>query len=482
MGFTTQIFALFFMPLFFIVYMIVNFSEKKGGFGENIKRFRIKDWTLIIFSILFYCFAGIIGFIQIFFLITVLYIFARLISSRQEKGENARGIFVTGLICLVLNLVYFKYTGFILSNISGIFMEDSIVYSVIGPLGISFITFSAISYLTDVYRQDAKAGSFTDCMLFMTFFPKVVSGPIVLWKNFEDQIQKRTVTVDKTTEGINRIVVGFAKKVILADIFGLTLNKMTVGEMDQITALFSIIVYMMQIYYDFSGYSDIAIGLSKILGFEFDENFNFPYRSKSVSEFWRRWHISLGMWFRQYIYFPLGGNRKGKGRTLFNLGVVFALTGIWHGAGWNYIIWGAINGMFVIVEHVIMKKDFYKKIPDWIKYVFTMVVVMGFWQLFRFQYVEEAVSVITAALGITKASFIPYTWKYFVDNRILVFTLIGIVGATLFGSEKVMEKYKAFTSTKAGYILQEAGVIILFLISVMYMVSSTYSPFIYFQY
>ena len=481
MGFTTQIFAFIFMPVFFLAYFLCEMFERIGS-GSLVKKLRLKDWILIIFSIGFYVYSGLMGAVKILVTTVILYVFSLVIHKRNEKNKDSKLIFVVGVVALVLNLVYFKYTGFLSYNITGLFMDEPLVYNIAGPIGISFITFSAISYITDVYRKDSTPGSFTDCLLFMTFFPKIVSGPIVLWKNFQKQIKNRKSDVDDTINGINRIVVGFAKKVLLADVFGLVLSKMYLGEIDQLTAVFSFVLYMLQIYYDFSGYSDIAIGLSEIMGFKFDVNFNFPYRSKSISEFWRRWHISLGTWFRQYVYFPLGGNRKGKGRTLFNLGVVFALTGIWHGAGWNYILWGAINGFLVIIEHVIVKKDFYKKIPEWIKYTVTMLIVISFWQLFRFQDMSDVAAIFGTAFGTIKAATIPYTWRYFMDTRVVVFAIIGIIGATAFGSAKLQEVYKKFVSNKAGYAVQEVLVVLLLVVCLLFVTSSNYSPFIYFQY
>ena len=419
---------------------------------------------------------------QILLLTVVLYVAAKIIYIGKTKNKNVKVIYIASISALLVNLIYFKYSWFIVDNVARVMKDESLWYSVAAPIGISFITFSAISYITDVYRTDSTPGSFLDCLFFITFFPKIVSGPIVLWKNFQKQLRDRKTSIDNIINGINRIVVGLGKKVLLADIFGLALSKMYLYEIDQITAIMSFGLYMLQIYYDFSGYSDIAIGLSEIIGFRFEANFNFPYRSKSISEFWRRWHISLGTWFRQYVYFPLGGNRKGKYRTLFNLGVVFALTGIWHGAGWNYILWGFINGFFVIIEHVIAKKEFYKKIPDWIKYTVTMVIVICFWQLFRYQNMSDVVTSFGTALGIMKPEVIPYTWKYFIDARLVFLSFVGIIGATVFGSSRIQRVYKKAVSCKIGYALQEICIVLLLVICLLFITSSTYSPFIYFQY
>ncbi|MGC4017980.1 MAG: MBOAT family O-acyltransferase [Muricomes sp.] len=236
------------------------------------------------------------------------------------------------------------------------------------PLGISFITFSAVSYVVDIYRGDSSAGSILDTALYISFFPKVVSGPIVLWKDFQPQIKNRTVNDVQFMDGLNRIMIGYAKKVLLADSFGLMVadiqQKMEAG-MDVPTAWWCALLYMLQIYYDFAGYSDIALGFGKLLGFQFKENFHFPYVSASITEFWRRWHISLGAWFREYIYIPLGGNRKGKTRTLVNLFIVFLVTGIWHGAGWNYGLGSNIYSKFnlqpVYLFSILKEKAAYEK-------------------------------------------------------------------------------------------------------------------------
>ncbi|MBP3673227.1 MAG: MBOAT family protein [Oscillospiraceae bacterium] len=230
-------------------------------------------------------------------------------------------LFIT-VVLVSFWLLYAKYSNLLIKLWN--WLQDSVESkSVSAALGLSFITFSAISYLVDIYRGNASAGTLIDCALYITFFPKVVSGPIVLWKDFKDQIHCGRSSLNQTVDGLNRIMIGFAKKMILADQFGLCLSKIPDSRVDVATAWGAAFLYMLQIYFDFSGYSDIAIGLAKIFGFDFKENFNYPYRSKSISEFWRRWHISLGTWFREYIYIPLGGSRNGLKTTLRNLAVVF---------------------------------------------------------------------------------------------------------------------------------------------------------------
>ncbi|MBF0786609.1 MBOAT family protein [Streptococcus sp. 19428wC2_LYSM12] len=379
-------------------------------------------------------------------------------------------------------MVYFNYSNFLIQVWNSLFGEQLPPKSLLTPLGISFITFSSISYLTDIYRGQARPGSFLDCLLYLSFFPKVISGPTVLWKDFQGQIGQNRISLTLITEGMNRIMIGFAKKVILADTFGACLAQISIHSMDQVTAFGTLVLYMLQIYYDFAGYSDIAIGLAKLFGFEFKENFNFPYRSMSISEFWRRWHMSLGTWFKEYIYISLGGSRKGKQKTLRNLAIVFAVTGIWHGAGWNYILWGGINAFFVVAERLIHDNKYYQKIPGAIKYIVTMGIILFSWQLFRFQNIADIVTVVSAALGKRTSQPIPYTWQYYYDFKLMSLVLIGIVGATVLGSQKIKRWYCSVMSTTAGYLIQEITLLAIFIVAILFMVNSSYSPFIYFQY
>lgn len=379
-------------------------------------------------------------------------------------------------------LIYFNYTGILAKGWNWLFSDNIEVRTLVAPLGISFITFSSISYLTDIYRGHSTNGSLLDCMFYLTFFPKIVSGPIILWKDFQEQINVRKITIENSVNGLNRIMIGFAKKVILADSFGSCIVSIGTTGIDSITAFGTIVLYMLQIYYDFSGYSDIAIGLSNLLGFNVKENFNFPYRSTSISEFWRRWHISLGTWFRQYVYFPLGGSRTGYNKTLRNLAIVFVLTGVWHGAGWNYILWGFINCFFVLLERVIQNKSFYIKTPSAVKYGVTMFIVMLFWQFFRFQNVSDVTNVFGIALGVISFDRIFYTWEYYFDMKMVTLSIIGILGATILGNSKIHETYQKFISKNVGFFLQEVVLIGLFVISILFIVNLTYSPFIYFQY
>ena len=352
--------------------------------------------------------------------------------------------------------------------------------TVVAPLGISFITFSAISYLADIYTDKARVGNILDCTLYLTFFPKVVSGPIVLWRDFDNQIKERHITLDGISNGVSRVMIGFIKKLILADTFGACVDS--ARNVDTSTAWGIALLYMLQIYYDFSGYSDIAIGISNMLGFSVKENFNFPYISTSITEFWRRWHMSLGTWFREYIYFPLGGSRVKKARTIFNIAVVFVLTGIWHGAGWTYMLWGGINGICNIAEKLLSNVKLYQKTPKIIKWFFTMAIVFFCWELFRFEDFNLCKEWLKTMFGMSDASNVPYGLQYYFDTRIITLVICGILGATVLGLPKIQSGYNKLLSTKTGYATHELIVLVLFVVSILFMVNSSYSPFIYFQY
>lgn len=245
---------------------------------------------------------------------------------------------------------------------------------------------------------------------------------------------------------------------------------------------YAALLYMLQIYFDFSGYSDIAIGLSGMLGFPMKENFNFPYLSRSITEFWRRWHISLGTWFREYIYIPLGGSRQGKKRTVLNVLTVFLLTGIWHGAGLGYFLWGMINGVCNVIEKLIGEKKFYKKTPGLVKWLFTTLITFFSWELFRFGKLSLFNDQLMIMFGLKRFTAIPYTWRYYLDAQIVTLAVIGALGATVWGLPKIRNAYLKFTGTKTGYLINQLVFVLLFIISVMFMVSSQYSPFIYFRY
>lgn len=500
MGFTSSVFLFCFLPVSLLICWLSSFFTNKFRFFKSI---RFKDAALVFLSLIFYAWSCadhavwlLLYAVMIYFLGMLIYksrdFYLQLPVYHRNGTEYNRvtpfrlqiAVFLFAILVTTTILLRYKYSDFIneILSSSGVRMESGMMS--IAPLGISFIIFSSISYLVDIKKGRAQPGNLLDCMMYLTFFPKIISGPIVLWRDFKPQISGCKISLNDTISGINRICIGFAKKVLLADFFGFTISQIEskgAYGIDTVTVWITVFLYMLQIYYDFAGYSDIAIGLSNTWGISCKNNFNFPYRSLSITEFWRRWHISLGTWFKEYIYIPLGGNRKGLKRTLMNLAVVFMLTGIWHGAGWNYILWGAINAAAILTERLIMNKPLYQRIPSFLKWAATMFVVMLFWQLFRYPTLQEAVDCICNMFR-AHTDPVTYTWRFFLDQKLIFMILCGTLGGTILGSSVVLEKWKKFSQNNIIFIIQELVLLLLMVLSIMSVVSSAYSPFIYFQY
>lgn len=466
MPFTSAGFLFFFLPITIIVYYLFNFI------GKN----QLNNLLLILFSLSFYMVSGLRTTIYLILFIIIIYFSGKILDYINTKSTK-RSFFILSLLFVVLTLSYYKYITFILE----LFQSGTGILSIVIPLGLSFIMFEAISYLVDIYKGDTKSGSLIDVFLFFTFFPKIASGPIVLWKDFSSQIYNRKVSVDLFFSGMNRVMIGFAKKSIIADSLGTvvqSINENTQLGIDSPTAFLGALCYFLQIYYDFSGYSDIAIGISRIFGFDFKENFNYPYTSTSIGEFWRRWHISLGTWFREYIYIPLGGNRK---HVYINLFVVFLITGIWHGSTFNFVIWGVAHGLLIMIERAFREKVWYKKIPALFKWMFTMVFVYLTWIIFMIPSLTQAIIYYKSMLGIP-AGNIYFTFEYFVNNKLILIIIVAIIGAFIGKWDKV-ELIKAWSrDTKTGLIFSQMLYMMLFVLAILFMMNSSYSPFLYFQF
>ena len=481
MGFTSVVFLFLFAPISVIAYYAMCLLEKITVF----KKLRVRDLVLVCISIAFYGWAGLDGIIFICIYVVMVYIIGQVITITRTKKSNK--LLLLGILILVGILYYYKYTGFTVQIVNRLFTKEWDWQMSWIPLGISFITFSAISYVVDVYRNDAKPGNLLDVAFYLTFFPKVVSGPIVLWKDFSPKIKCREINVNNFFNGLNRIMIGFAKKLILADYFGSVVSSIQ-GQVaygiDIPTAWGCALLYTLQLYYDFAGYSDIAIGLAGIFGIELEDNFRFPYTATSITDFWRKWHISLGTWFKEYVYIPLGGNRKGRIRTLVNLGIVFFITGVWHGAGGNYIFWGALHGICRIFEKCVEKKEWYRKIPNIVKWLCTMLIVMIGWEAFQFSGLTELFNYYKIMFGFTKfnTNDIFYQFSYFFDKKVIILCVVGVIGATLFSASKLKKIVYRVQQNNVGLIVQEVILFGLMIVSVICMINSTYSPFIYFRY
>ena len=386
-----------------------------------------------------------------------------------------------GIVVDLSILLFFKYSMFIVSNINAL-MDASYFegFEVKLPIGISFFTFQAISYIIDVYRGEVDASnSIINTALYISFFPQLIAGPIVKYKDINKQIEKRTVSWTNISDGFRRFIYGLSKKVLIANVMGLCVDKIysyDINQIDQKAAWIGAICYTFQIYYDFSGYSDMAIGLGKMFGFDILENFNYPYLSKSISEFWRRWHISLGTWFKEYVYIPLGGNKKGTRRTYINLTIVFFLTGLWHGADWSFVLWGLYHGLFSIIERLKLKKILEKSKVFSRVYCF-FVVVIG-WVLFRADTTEYAINYIARMFWYFNGTDNPIQLYQYADLKTLFIGICAILGMG------VIQKCVSVTigSKWKDSISEAFYCVVLLFLSMATIVSDTYNPFIYFQF
>ncbi len=373
MVFSSLTFMFVFLPIVLILYYIVP------------KKF--KNLFILISGLIFYAWGEPV-YVLIMIVSTLIDYTAGLLIYRFDKSKTIKRICL--IVSLLMNLGLlgvFKYSGFIMQNID-IILGTSLYdpnHALPLPIGISFFTFQSMSYTIDMYMGKIKVQknpiSFA---AFVTLFPQIVAGPIVRYDDIARELDDRTVNLDCIYEGILKFITGVGKKVLIANNIGMlwtSVKGLEASELSVLTAWLGILAFTLQIYFDFSGYSDMAIGLGKMMGFNFPQNFNYPYQSKSISEFWRRWHITLGAWFKSYVYFPLGGSRKGKGRTVFNLAVVWLLTGIWHGASWNFILWGVLYGLVIIIEKLFLGKVL-EKIPDFFSWLYTIILVILGWVLF----------------------------------------------------------------------------------------------------
>ncbi len=380
-------------------------------------------------------------------------------------------------------LIYFKYFNFLIENANNLFAMDITFMKVIMPIGISFYTFQAISYIMDVYRQEVPAQKdLYKLALFISLFPMLIAGPIVKYHDVSEQINKRTISFDKVSYGVKRFIIGLSKKMLIANTLGAVADKIyaqPVEQTDTLTAWVGAIAYTFQLFYDFSGYSDMAIGIGAIFGFKILENFNYPYISKSITEFWRRWHISLSTWFKEYLYIPLGGNRVSKMRNLFNLFIVFLATGIWHGASWVFIVWGLWHGFFIIFEKITgwhkEKKNIFIRSTQ---HLYTILAFTIGWVFFRSETLTYAIDYLKNMFGLIAEHKIAYTLPYYLDKmEIIAFAAAVLCAMPIFN--KMLEiPYK----NKISRTLVNVWLIILFITSSATIAASTYNPFIYFRF
>lgn len=466
MVFSSTIFIFLFLPLVLLCYFL---APKK-----------IKNYVLLLFSIIFYLFGGP-KFLLVLISVTLIdYIGAILIEKTQKKK-----LFL--IITLILNigtLFYFKYTGFFLENVNNLFNQNIAIPKIVLPIGISFYTFQAMSYVIDVYRKKVKLQkNFLTLLLYVSLFPQLVAGPIVRYETIEQELRERKTTFQDVEYGIRRFILGLAKKVIIANQMGQLAD--TIFQSTELTtpiALLGGLAYMFQIYFDFSAYSDMAIGLVRIFGFKFLENFNFPYISKSITEFWRRWHISLSTWFKDYVYIPLGGNRKGIKRQIINMLIVWLLTGFWHGAEWNFLIWGLYYFIFLVLEKFILKKVL-DKTPNILKHIYALVIIYFGWIIFRCDNLTTLGNYLNALFSFNFTEMSLNELLVYLESYYLYFILAIIFSTPVY--YKIIEKLKNMKDGKLKIVLNiihYTSLIIIFIITIMFLAYSSYNPFIYFRF
>lgn len=461
-------FLYFFLPITLIVYYL---SPRK-----------LKNLALTVTSLIFFAW-GEPKYVFILLISSAIDYFAGIVIDIYRDNKKIRvAALVTSLLMNLGLLSLFKYSGFFIDTVNSIF-GSSFKAPGLEMIGISFFTFQTMSYTIDMYMGNIKVQKNPlDFLCYISMFPQIVAGPIVRYEDVQDDISKRSLSLSKAGEGVGDFIKGLSKKVLLANNIGLLWDEIKlseIAELSVVSAWLGIIAFSFQIYYDFSGYSDMAVGLGKMLGFTFPKNFDHPYTSKSISEFWRRWHITLGTWFRMYVYIPLGGNRKGKTRTIINLLVVWSLTGFWHGASWNFILWGLYFGILIILERFVVP-NLIEKIPKLLRIVYTYVLVLFGWVLFECESLKNAWAYFCAMFGANRI-FIDaqsiYRLRIYAVMLIVCFVFSTAAYSYVMQRIRSTKKLAACVSISAP-LVQMA----LLIICTAYLVNNVYNPFLYFRF
>ncbi|USG64614.1 MBOAT family protein [Brevibacillus ruminantium] len=468
MVFSSVSFLFFFLPLVFAFYFAVPFAYKNS--------------ILLIFSLLFYAWGEPRYIVLMILSIILNYGFGIWIDQAENHRKKRTAILTLAIAVNIGLLGFFKYANFLVDVVNQVLQTDFYVTPVPLPLGISFYTFHALSYVIDVYRKTEKAQrNLFNLSLYITFFPQLVAGPIIRYNAVAEQLSKRVFSSIQFAEGIKRFILGLSKKVLLANPLGFvadTVFATPVMDLSSGGAWIGIIAYTLQIYYDFSGYSDMAIGLGKMFGFEFAENFNYPYISKSISEFWRRWHISLGSWFRDYVYIPLGGSKVAPWKIYRNLLIVWALTGFWHGASWTFIAWGIYYGILIALEKAGLEKMLLRIYP--LNHVVVLLLVMIGWVFFRADNFGYAADFILAMFHSRGHDIFDSQALALLSMNWVPFAIAIIVAAPIYPKLQKWQFGKLMTNVQTGFALLFHC--FLFAEVVLYLVNSTYNPFLYFRF
>lgn len=463
MLFTSISFLYYFLPIVIILYFIVP------------KKF--KNFILFLSSIFFY-FCGE----PIYTFLMIGEIFIAYVGARYLEKHRKKSILVSLLAIHIGALGLFKYSDFTINNINQILGSKIPLLKLALPIGISFYTFQIISYVVDVYRGKVKAQkSFLKLATYVSLFPQLIAGPIVRYETIEKELDSRTSNFENFAYGVRRFVIGLGKKVLIANMLGELCDVFsTTNEKSILFYWIFAISYSLQIYFDFSAYSDMAIGLGRMFGFHFLENFNYPYISKSITEFWRRWHMSLSSWFRDYVYIPLGGNRKGTIILVRNIFIVWALTGIWHGANWTFVIWGLMFGIMLIIEKLFLTKHL-EKMPSILQRIYVLFTVMISFIIFNANSIGEAWNNIIGLFGANGESLINASTVYYLKSYLVVL-VIAIIGSTPL-LKNIIEKLKTKTNAnKIINLLEPIAMASILIIATAYLVDNSYNPFLYFRF
>ncbi len=480
MLFSSTTFLFVFLPVVLAVYFV---CPKK-----------VRNLVLLISSLLFYAWGEPRYVIVMLATILVNYVLALVCASCKEKGNNkgAKAAVIGTIVFSIGMLAFFKYSNFFLSNLNGSIGKlagfSVPLVDVVLPLGISFYTFQTLSYTIDVYRGEVKVQKNPlHLATYVCLFPQLIAGPIVRYQDVAKELEERQETVEQFGEGVRRFVIGLGKKVLLANTAGSVFEAVgAMGDTQVSVALYWLasIAFTFQIYFDFSGYSDMAIGLGKMFGFQFLENFDYPYISKSITEFWRRWHMSLSSWFRDYIYIPLGGNRKGDVRTIVNLLIVWFLTGFWHGAAWNFIIWGVYFFLLLMIEKMGLK-DVLEKAPAVVGHIYALFFINLSWVIFSYDSMGELGLVLKRMFGLGGIPLWNSTSTYYILSYLVIFLIMAIAATPLpkrlvgWVSNKLGEKRGADV---VGMVLECIGILLVLLLATGSLASDAFNPFLYFRF
>lgn len=466
MVFSSTIFLCVYLPLVLLGYYI---CPKKG-----------RNLFLLIVSLVFYAWGEPKYVFLMIFSILVNYIFGRLMDKNRGRQKRMKLLLVLSVVIDLGLLSVFKYTDFVITNINAIFGANFDLLNIALPIGISFYTFQAMSYTIDVYRDDVRVQkNLIDFGMYITMFPQLIAGPIVRYADVQDQLADRSVTTVDFSEGVMRFVVGLGKKVLLANQMGAVWSDIYAlgGDVSALMAWTGAIAYTFQIYFDFSGYSDMAIGLGRMFGFKFPENFRYPYQSVSITDFWRRWHITLSTWFKEYLYIPLGGNRRGLARQALNLLIVWSLTGFWHGAGWNFVMWGLYYFVILFIEKLFLLKAL-DKLPKFFRHVYALLLIIIGWVIFASDDVSVLLPYLGSMFGANGA--VGGMDVYTLLTKAVLLIICCVASTEL--PKKLFLSAAGAMNEKAAFTLKSVLTIALLALSMILLIGDSYNPFLYFRF